>query len=240
MAEHLNPNALSYWFPRLEVAGLPVPKTIMVDMPKDVWWSIYCGMHGEESEPADMTAFLGAVRAAGDELGWPCFLRSDHTSHKHNWRGSCFLDRGADIAQHVYDIAEFSEMVGFMVGMSWDRWAIREMLPVRHLGYCRGYGDMPVVREFRFFVTDGNVDCWHPYWPESALRSGFCEYLSDADYADVAAVSDLSPLTELASSAGAAVGGSWSVDILDTERGWVVTDMAIAKQSYHWEGCPNG
>lgn len=30
-----------------------------------------------------------------------------------------------------------------------------------------------------------------------------------------------------------------SVDILDTEKGWFVTDMAEADKSFHWEGCPN-
>ncbi len=33
--------------------------------------------------------------------------------------------------------------------------------------------------------------------------------------------------------------GAWSVDVLATRRGWVVTDMAEAGISYHWPECPH-
>ena len=33
------------------------------------------------------------------------------------------------------------------------------------------------------------------------------------------------------------MGGHWSVDILETERGWYVTDMALAPRSWHWPHC---
>ena len=50
----------------------------------------------------------------------------------------------------------------------------------------------------------------------------------------------MAELRNLASAAGKAVGGEWSVDILETRRGWYITDMAEAYKSWHWEGCPNG
>lgn len=30
---------------------------------------------------------------------------------------------------------------------------------------------------------------------------------------------------------------AWSVDVLETRRGWFVTDMAEAARSFHWPGC---
>ena len=46
-------------------------------------------------------------------------------------------------------------------------------------------------------------------------------------------------LETLVRCAGCAVGGGrWSVDVLETERGWFITDMAQAHVSHHWEGCP--
>ncbi len=30
---------------------------------------------------------------------------------------------------------------------------------------------------------------------------------------------------------------AFSVDLLPTKRGWMVTDMALARRSFHWEGC---
>jgi hypothetical protein len=46
-------------------------------------------------------------------------------------------------------------------------------------------------------------------------------------------------LDQIAIAAGAALGGAWSVDILETKRGWFVTDMAEAGKSWHWPGCKN-
>jgi len=47
-------------------------------------------------------------------------------------------------------------------------------------------------------------------------------------------------LTEYANATGRAVGGAWSIDILETKRGWHVTDMAEAANSWHeWPECPN-
>ncbi len=48
----------------------------------------------------------------------------------------------------------------------------------------------------------------------------------------------MAEIRSLASRAGAAIGGAWSVDILETTRGWFVTDMAEAHKSYHWPTCP--
>ena len=40
-------------------------------------------------------------------------------------------------------------------------------------------------------------------------------------------------LTDLANAAGRAAGGAWSIDLLETRRGWMVTDMAEAANSWH-------
>jgi hypothetical protein len=40
-------------------------------------------------------------------------------------------------------------------------------------------------------------------------------------------------LTEYANATGRAVGGAWSIDILETKRGRHVTDMAEAAKSWH-------
>jgi hypothetical protein len=98
---------------------------------------------------------------------------------------------------------------------------------------------MPVVREFRFFVSDGKVRCGHEYWPLEVLREGG---ISDPEgvYATLCRINSMSEMAELAAwagKAGAAVPGYWSIDILETERGWMVTDMAQGDQSFHMPGC---
>lgn len=172
-------------------------------------------------------------RSAATEVGFPCFLRTDHTSGKHSWDKTCFVQSAADIRQHIFAIAEFSEICDFM-GLPWSMWAVREFLQTIPHGICPRYGNMPVCREFRFFVDEGKVRCAHPYWPRHALDQG--GWIGTNEDFDLLCARP-HELTELAEQAGKAVGCSWSIDILETRRGWYVTDMAEAHKSFHWEGC---
>lgn len=230
--------ALSYWFPKLAAAGLPVPRTELVPMPvlaQQCVWASFDGNDGTSEEQNAYANFIEAIKMATTNFGFPCFLRTDHTSAKHSWEDTCFLRSAADVENHVARIIEFSEMCDLM-GLPYGAWAVRELLPTRQHGICQNYGNMPVCNEHRFFIVDGNAKCCHPYWPRRALDEGGWTG-SDIDY-DRLCEYPIS-LTALAEAAGRAVGGAWSIDIIDTDRGWFITDMAEAHKSFHWEGCPN-
>lgn len=226
-------NCLSYWFPKIRDAGLPVPVTCTVDMPKVAERDLYRTFDGlpltNKSRP-----FFKRLRSAVRSIGLPCFLRSGHTSAKHDWKRSCYVQDASRLESHVAAIMAYGEMCSLM-GLPWGIWAVREYLPISPIAICPRYGDMPVCREFRMFVRDGDVICMHPYWPDEALVRGGADVscsrafgMTDEEERD---------LRILASRAGFAVGGNWSVDILYTTRGWFVTDMAEADKSFHWEGC---
>lgn len=232
----IDKTALSYWFPFIEAARLPVPKTKIIVMPalaQECIWAAFDGQDGNPEQKSALETFFGEVRSAAEAFGLPCFLRTDHTSGKHNWERTCFVRSVEDIPSHVFAIAEFSELADFM-GLPWGTWAVREFLPTIPHGICRRYGNMPVCREFRFFVDDGAMRCAHPYWPRHALNDGDWTG-GDIDFDRMCRWPH--ELQGLAEAAGRAVGGSWSVDILETERGWYITDMAEAHKSFHWEGC---
>jgi hypothetical protein len=142
-----------------------------------------------------------------------------------------------DIPHHIFALAEHSELVS-LIGLPWSVWVVREFLPTMPIGHCPRYGNMPVCREFRFFVDGGKVECRHPYWPRSALEQGGFE-IDGAAYERLCSLVNIADAERLAARAGDAVGGAWSVDILDTKRGWFITDMAEAGKSFHWDGCPN-
>lgn len=242
----VNRNALSYWFPKIAAAGVPVPRTALVQMPRAIWERYLASFDGAEpTDGPDPQSFFDEIAVAGHRLGWPCFLRTDHTSHKHGWRETCFLGGPTDIPRHVWNLIEFSEMVSFgVVDLSWDRWAVREMLPTIHHGSCPGYGNMPITREFRFFVADGRVQCWHPYWPAEALEAGGAVFKDGFSVETLNHLDqeELDHITSIVEAAGAAVGGAWSIDVLQAHLGghdWFVTDMALAEDSFHWPGCPN-
>lgn len=236
----IDKTALSYWLPKLTAANIPIPRTILVDMPmlaQRCVWSGFDGQEGRPEESESLTQFLANLSEAVRQVGLPAFLRTDHTSDKHSWKRSCYLtsDNPRDIASHVYAIAEFSECCD-MIGHPWERWTVREFLPTKPLGTCPRYGDMPACREFRFFIADGAIRCWHPYWPRESLEQGGA-HPDVYEHLAACSPSTESELRDLALRVANAIEGSWSVDILETERGWHVTDMAEAHKSFHWEGC---
>lgn len=233
-------NNLSFWFPKIEAAGLPVPRTKLFTMPLDAQMDLWASFDGKEGD-GSFKAWAETVKPIADEIGYPLFLRSGHTSGKHEWEKTCFVESEAELQAHIGQIAYFSECVSFMGELPWETWAVREMLPTIPVGICRRYGNMPICREFRFFVENDEVQCWHPYWPHHALDQGGAQF-NDGDKFDYEAFctpADIRHLCDLARAAGRAVGGAWSVDLLETKRGWFVTDMAVAADSYHWEDCPN-
>ncbi len=230
-----NPTALSFWFPKLLAAGIPVQRTKILTMPEAAQEDVWDAFDGKGDAKA-LLAFADDVKAAGVALGVPFFLRTDFTSAKHNWKDTCFVNDPDLVVRHLVAIAEFSEIADMSGELRWDTWAVREMLPSRKFGVCPLYGEMPIAREYRVFVKDRRVTCLHPYWPLDSLREGGAP--ADLDISALDADKAPDEVFQLAFRIGDILGGEWSVDILDTDRGWFVTDLAEARKSYHWEGCP--
>ena len=226
-------NCLSYWFPKIEAASLPVPKTIVVrtDLPLS---SI---LDGDAVDGWD--AFIDELRAAAERIGYPIFLRTGHGSGKHEWRRTCHVPDAEAMPHRVARLVEWSEMAG-VLGLPTNVWAVREMLPT--MPQFTAFLGMPICREFRLFVRDAEVLCCHPYWTKKSLEEGMRKRPAvwDQGYECLCylQVSDEALMVDLASRAGAAVDRQyWSVDVLETARGWYVTDMALAENSFHWPGC---
>ena len=227
-------NSLAFWFPPLLAAGLPVPRTHLAMTVPD---NLMLLLDGET--PDGFAAFIEEMVAAGERVGWPCFIRSGETSGKHGWEQTCFVSGPEAMAPHIAAIVEFSALADLW-GLPVDVWAVREMLDTAPLFHCAAYGNMPVVREFRFFIRDDTVEHVQPYWPSAAVAEG---RPTASDWRPLlAAASHLSAperagLEVLARSAVRALGGGyWSVDLLVDRQGqWWLTDMAEGERSFRWE-----
>lgn len=228
----IDKTCLSYWFPLLQAAGLPVPRTIMVSMSHEAFRDVFRVFDGEDMR-GDAEPFFQELKKAADEIGYPCFLRTGQTSAKHSWDRSCFLPSADAIKSHVVEIIEYSECVDIR-GLDCTVWAAREILPTKPLGVCPDFFNMPLCRECRFFVKEGEVRCWHPYWIKEAIEQGGADV---ALYDALASTEAYEQAFTLAHKAARAINGAWSIDVLDTERGWYITDMAEAHKSFHQEGC---
>ena len=223
---------MSYWYPKIE-GKIPTPKTHMKIYG---WQDFYPLMDGHR--PEIMDDLIAFVKQSGDDVGWPIFLRTGMTSAKHYWKDSCFVKEAKDIERHVNEICQFS-FIADMMGLDTDVWVVREMLPVFPVGYA--FEDMPITRELRYFVDGGKIECVHPYWPKEALEGHWVEIPKSGVYPKAIhefSTEEMNETGEIAKICGAALGGKWSVDILATEKGWYMTDMAEAYKSYHSPGCP--
>ncbi len=241
-------NCLSYWFPRLVDAGIPVPKTEIIRL-SDGGAGIYKILFGENELSA---AVIDAVRELANQirdaaenigLGSPVFLRTGQGSGKQNWKNCCYLADPMLAEEHISALVEWSETVDF-VGLPFNVWCVREMLPTKPVAILPLYGDMPLVPEVRAFVRDGKVICSHDYWPLGAIVEGLPrERKSEAErlyslFWDTIEHREAAHALARKVAKAFAADGAWSVDLLPTKRGWYVTDMAEAHRSFHWEGCP--
>lgn len=261
-------NCLSYWFPKLAATGVPVPRTEIVRT------AVRLDKLLDGKTPDGYEGFLTALQDAANRIGSPpWFLRTGQGSGKHQWRDTAFVRYRGELHGHIAALVEWSCLVDFL-GLPFDVWAVREMLPTRPIAVLPAYRDFPLVREVRAFVKDGKVVCVHPYWPAGAVREGFGMRERHDDESDGPLVDLVNPPAgpkvwkpgrfavpvdldkiiaegcrlptylsggwpELLEAVAAAFAGdgAWSVDVLETDRGWYVTDMAEAYRSFHWAGC---
>ena len=246
LKEYRKASCLTQWFPLIRDAGVPVPKTEIVETDLELI-HICDGMEAflKRIDQGAYTAFLSSLRNACRSVSedGPWFLRTGHFSGKHNWENTCYVTDLDRLERHVSYLVNDSMLVDFL-GLPTNFWVVRAFLPTKPLGWLTAYGGMPLCREFRCFVSNGEVVCIHPYWPRKAIIEGF-EYpcpgedtISDLYFRS----SSLGPdergrILKLALQVATVVPGDWSVDILDTKDGWYVTDMAVAHESFHWEGC---
>lgn len=232
-----NRNDMSYWLPRLaEAVPDRIPKTKLISCDPVALWRDAKSRDGEYRRVAD------AIRTAAGELGgkYPVFLRTGQTSAKHYWKTTCFLERPEDVEDHMWGLIEFSECVD-LIGLPCNTWAVREYLqPPPGTPVSKKFMDMPVRREFRCFWRAGKMLCAHPYWPPDALEPELAaEVERTTNMPTTVPEADL--MRTLVARAGAAFmePEGWSIDVLETDRGWMITDMALMPVSWHWPGCPN-
>lgn len=241
----INKTSMAYWFPKIKAAGLPVPKTRFVILPEVVKPILFAVFDGEPLEmipeleifEQDLLDKAKVVGVQGDSCrGFPIFLRTHLTSGKHDWARTCYVKERDKIMRHVLAIIEYSEMASFM-GLDWSLWVVREMLPTTPAFYA--FNKMPIVCEFRVFARDGKLICCHPYWPPDAIEGrtnaeDWRSLLNDLQSEDP------SSAIKIALHASRAVPeNAWSIDVLKVGLDWLVIDMALMSESYHWPNCPH-
>ena len=179
-------------------------------------------------------------------IGVPFFLKRGNFSGKHSWKDACFVDASdlEVIIRHMTKIAMDAELCDCAPEYCF---VARAMIQTK-CAFKAFWGEMPVTKERRYFIRDGNVEFHHPYWPPDSIETKYGDLHTDEPNwkALLAEVNRETPeeveyLTEQSRKVASALPGYWSVDWLqDIDGKWWLIDMADGRMSFRWEGYEYG
>ena len=225
---------LVYWFPILKRIRMRVPRTSIIyagdiDLEKFL----------DNKKPKKLDLFLNRIDLTLKEYNLPIFLRTGMLSNKHSWKNSCFLKDRKNLVNHIANLVETSFMAN-IAGPPFDYsfWVIREMLKTEPI-FTFFSGEMPITKEFRFFINNGEIQCYHPYWPAEAFNNKLTkEQKQELKKIQKLNEDEEKELIAMTKYIAKFFKGYWSIDFLKTKNGdWYCIDMATGKRSYHWPTC---
>jgi hypothetical protein len=142
----------------------------------------------------------------------PVIVKTAIKSRKDNWKDLMFAPTKAKAIEIQGKLLQDS-LLGY------QKIYYREYLPL--VKFLDGIGDMPITKEFRFFVAYGKVISGGYYWDN---------YSEDIDVPDVSEVPQ-----EFLNKAIARIGSNinfYSIDVAQTQSGgWIVIEINLGDQS---------
>lgn len=211
-----------------------MPKTEIILTRKDPfeWW-------GFLDDPKLSEHDMKILHDAANRIGYPLFMRNSYTSGKHNYVDTCYVPNEVVLEQHLYRVVEDSALHDQLMTSI----IIREYLELDSK-FCAFRG-FPVAIERRYFVSEGKVSCFHPYWVEEAI-----EFRHDSEPVEnwedtlqkmnTQTPEEIALLTGYAEKIAAVLEGDWSLDFAKGRNGlWYFIDAAESKKSWHPSGCKN-
>ena len=219
-------NNFSHWFPKVQNCGMPVPKSVIVPVPDDLWKGETFYMEHYEKNMEEILAFTNAyVLPAIEEakIGSLLFLKNATYSGKFDAGRSCFCMKDRyQLAEHIAQIM-YDSLCCEAGGTS--EVVIRERI-TRNLSTTPCiYNGLPLRPEFRvFYAFDAkkpiftanywDYDYVAPHLYEKTDRIVFNamrEAIEDAFEAYKDTVTDL---VSDAMSRVEGLSGPWSVDVM--------------------------
>ncbi len=224
-------NSLLYWLPRAAKAGIPFPKTVVLE----VNWGFDYVRFIEEPFPKDL---VEQIRYTVKEIGYPLFMRTDYLSGKHCFeKWVPYVSCEEELFDNLRLLLEESATAGIL-GLPVNALVFREFVEL-DAGF-KAFAGQPIAPERRYFVKDGKVLCHHPYWVEEAIEfygvtppNNWREKLREMN---TESEEEVRLLTRYAEAIGSRVEGYWSIDFaLRRDKKWIFIDMALGEVSWHPE-----
>lgn len=226
-------NSLCYWWPRVADVNVPKPKTIILPFGHERLSMLLDGKDPGQDFWADLFS-------AGLKLGYPLFMRTDHSSAKHQYVDTCYVRSEGALENNVWRLIEMNALAD-VLGLPYEAIVLREFIPLASRFTAFG-GSLPIAPERRYFVRDGRAECRHAYWPAEAIERVRqadalpCEWRGWLDEMNCESDDEVSLLSDYACLIGNALPGYWSVDFAKAADGrWIFIDSATGERSWHPE-----
>lgn len=232
----VNKNSLLYWFPKIKNLGIPYPQTVYLVIEAGELIKLF---NSKEDHKLFLKKHGKEIEEKADEIGFPLFMRTDQMACKHSWKHTCFVSIKDELFRNLYTLVEENFCKDMAGECEPNAIVFREFLELDWK--FKAFDEMPIASEWRFFVDEKGVKCFHPYWPPNAIRRpSIPNWLELLKEMNEITPKDLRHLTDYGCRIGKTLGGYWSVDFCKTKTGiWTLTDMAMGEASYHWPTCPN-
>ncbi len=221
-----------YWYPKISVQGIPLPKTEIVKIPYNHLASLLDGKKLPER-------YMTKIYEVSEKIGYPLFLRTDMGSAKHSWNTTCFVAEKEELLRHIWTLIDTTLAMGMFGELDPNALVFREFLCLEDA--FNAFDGLPISKERRYFIRDGEVICHHPYWIEGAIeedwRSGKPEHWRELlSKLNTEHDNEIRFLTVYSNQIAKVLPGYWSVDFAKVLGGtWCLIDMAEGEKSWHPE-----
>ncbi len=235
-----NKNSMLYWYPLIQNLDIPQPKTEIVPLEHGYFETLAALDGNQEAIKPEMWKLEAAMK----KFDLPIFLRTDHTSGKHDWKDTCYVTDVKRLRWHVSALVEDTALKEIDL----RAFIFREYIEMASGFTAFGYG-LPINPERRYFIQS-EVICHHPYWTHDAIAE------SDLAWARLGKSrlpknwiellvkmnketdEEIELLSSYAQQIASVVDGYWSIDFCKALDGrWILIDMAMGESSWHDESC---
>ncbi|KKN21400.1 hypothetical protein LCGC14_0925850 [marine sediment metagenome] len=232
MQDAISKTSMLYWYPKIEGVGIPMPKTEIVQIPFNHLLRMLDGKMIPKR-------YVTKIMEATEKIGYPLFMRTDMGSAKHSWQQTCYVPTQKDLFQHVYCLIDTTMAMGMFGELDPNALVFREFLYLEDAFVA--FDELPISKERRYFIKDGEVICHHPYWIEGAIEKDWRsnkpkhwrELLSKLNTEHD---NEIRFLTVYSNQIAKVLSGYWSVDFAKVLGGnWYLIDMAEGEKSWHPE-----
>lgn len=219
-------NDLTFWYSILSKLKLPVPETYIIHTSAKI---IHLFDNVEPSKIEHLDKLIEDIDYYAQKVGYPCFLRTSHTSNKHAWKNSCYLEKKEDIPSHIFTLAEMC----FLADWPLETFVVRKLLKTKT--HFHAFQDMPITKEVRCFFNWENIEVIR-YWPLEAFSNQTKEKDIQKKLDEMYQLEDIEKqeLINLCNFLKWQLPeNEWCVDFLqDENKKWYIIDMSRISQSY--------